>query len=150
MSDVIQGKTRVGDFVHASQGTAGAQGFKCVSRLWYPKTKPISEGIDQLLDDARSRDDILCPAKHMGMGLTEDNQFVLEYLDGREFKPTVHAFKNLAYWCGVSTQFVKTMTSPVMKQNGEVLYERDRRDAETLLNVFKNGFRRIDPDSGGR
>jgi len=150
MSDVIQGKTRQGDFVHSSQGTAGAQGFKCVSRLWYPKTTALSDGIDQLLDDARSRDDILCPAKHMGMGLNDDNKFVLEYVDGREFVPTTHAFKQLATWCGVSHQFVKDMTNPVTSQGGKLKYERDRKDAETLLGVLRNGYRRLEADKDFR
>lgn len=150
MSDVIQGKTRQGDFVHSSQGTAKAQGFKCVSRLWYPQTQAISDGIDQLLDDARSRDDILCPAKHMGLGLNEDNDIILEYLDGREFKPTVHAFKQLAQWCKLSTQYVKDMCNPVLKQNGEIDYQRDRRDAESFLDSIKNGWRRLDPDKNFR
>lgn len=144
MADVLVGKTQDGAGIIASQGAA--QGFKCVSRLWYPKTKALSAGIDQLLDDARSRDDILCPVKHMGMGLNADNQLILEYVDGREFTPTEHAFKQLATWCNVSHQFVKDMTNPVRKQNGNVDYERDQRDAETLLRVFQNGYRRIEPD----
>lgn len=146
MSEVLQGKTRVGDFVHETQGTASAQGFKCISRLWYPQTQALSDGIDQLLNDARGRDDILCPIKHMGMGLNDDEKFVLEYVDGREFIPTEHAFRQLATWCKVSHQFVKNMTNPVLKQNGDVDYQRDRRDAETLLEVLRNGYRRIDPD----
>jgi hypothetical protein len=150
MSEVLVGKTRVGDFVHSSQGTAGEQGFKCVSRLWYPKTKPLSEGIDQLVNDARSREDLLCPAKHMGMGINDDGKFVLEYIDGREFVPTPHAFRQLATWCKVSHQFIKDMTNPVRKQNGEIEYERDARDNETLLQVMRNGYRRLEAEKAFR
>ncbi len=144
MSNVLVGKTQTGAGVIASQGAA--QGFKCVSRLWYPQTQPISEGIENILDIAKTRDDILCPVKHMRLGLNSDNKMILEYVDGREFTPTVHAFKQLATWCDVSHQFVKDMTNPVMAQNGKVKYERDSVDGETLLNVFKNGYRRIEPD----
>ena len=143
MSNVLQGQTQTGAGVIASQGAA--QGFKCVSRLWYPQTQALSDGINQLLEDARSRDDILCPVKHMGMGLNDDNQLVLEYVDGREFVPTEHAFKQIATWCGVSHQFIKDMTNPFVA-GGKIKYERDRRDAETLLEVFKNGYRRIESD----
>lgn len=144
MSNVLQGQTQTGAGVIASQGAA--QGFKCVSRLWYPKTQPISFGIDQLTDDAREREDILCPINHMGLGINSGGNFVLEYIDGREFVPTEHAFKQLATWCGVSHQFLKDMTRPVTAQNGKVKYERDEKDKETLVRVFQNGLRRIEKD----
>jgi hypothetical protein len=146
MSNVLQGKTQTGASVIASQGGAADQGFKCVSQLWYPKTQAISDGIAQVLDNAKSRDDILCPIKHMGMGVNDQNQLVLEYVDGREFVPTPHAAKQIATWCGVSHQFVKDMSNPVLAQNGKVLYNRDKADGETLLQVFKNGYRRLDQD----
>jgi hypothetical protein len=38
------------------------------------------------------------------------------------------------------------MNNPVLAQNGKVKYERDQKDAETLLRVFQNGFRRIEGD----
>ena len=144
MANVLVGKGQTGAGIIASQGAS--QGFKCVSRLWYPKTIALSEGIDKLLDGAKDRDDILCPVKHMGMGLNEHGQFVLEYVDGREFSPTPHAFRQLATWCNVPHTFVNMMTQPIVAQNGKVKYDRDVKDAETLLTVFKNGYRRIEPD----
>jgi hypothetical protein len=144
MAEVLKGQSRQGDMVHAGQVMSADVGFKCVSRIWYDKTQSISDGIDQILDNAKSREDILCPAKHMGMGLNSDNRLVLEFLDGREFVPTDHAYKQLATWCGVSHQFVKDMNNPVTAQNGKVKYERDQKDAETLLHVFQNGYRRIE------
>jgi hypothetical protein len=145
MSEVLKGVSRSGDFVHAGQTMSAKQGFKCVSRLWYDKTQSMSDGIDQVIDIAKQRDDILCPVKHMGIGLNDAGKLILEYVDGREFVPTEHAYKQLATWCGVSHQFVKDMSNPVLAQNGKVKYERDQRDAETLLNVFQNGYRRIEP-----
>lgn len=150
MSNVLQGQTRQGDFVHANQDMAKPEGFKCVSRIWYDKTQPISFGIDQILDMAKQREDILCPAKHMGLGINTAGLLVLEYIDGREFLPTDHATKQLATWCNVSHQFVKDMTRPVLHQNGKVKYERDQRDREALLEVFRNGYRRLEPDKNFR
>ena len=146
MSNVLQGQTRVGDFVHQTQGTASEQGFKCISKLWYPKTKPVSDGIDQILDSARQREDILCPIKHMRLGLNDSNKIVLEYIDGREFVPTEYAFKQMGTWYGVPHTFLNVMTAPVIQQNGKVKFERDATDAEVLLQVFKNGARRVDAD----
>jgi len=146
MNKVLVGTGRSGDAIHQSLEMAKSQGFACTARIWYDKTQPISAGIDQILDVAKQREDILCPIKHMGMGLNDAGKLILEYVDGREFVPTNHAYKQLATWCGVSHQFIKDMSNPVLAQNGKVKYERDRRDAETLLSVFQNGCRRIEPE----
>jgi len=146
MAEVLKGQSRQGDAVHAGQKMSADVGFKCVSRIWYDKTQPISAGIDQILDNAKTREDICCPAKHMGMGTNSEGKLILEYVDGREFIPTEHAYKQLATWCGVSHQFVKDMNSDVLAQNGKVKYNRDSKDAETLLHVFQNGYRRIESD----
>jgi hypothetical protein len=146
MSNVLQGKTQTGAGIIASQGGAADQGFKCVSRLWYPQTQPLSEGIDQLINDARKREDIQCPMGHMGLGLNDAGNIVLEYIDGREFVPTEHAFKQYATWAGVPHTFLNAMTRPVVAQNGKVKYERDAQDGETLVKVFQNGLRRIEKD----
>src|SRR5574343_2014297 len=106
----IEGKTRAGDVIHQNLEMAKSVGFKCVARYWYDQTTPISEGIDQINNDARKRDDILCPIKHMGMGINDDNRLVLEYIDGREFVPTEHAMKQVANWCKVPQTFVNAMT----------------------------------------
>lgn len=146
MSNVLVGVGRTGDSVHECLEMAKDKGFACTSRIWYDKTIPISTGIDQILDNAKARDDILCPIKHMGMGLNTAGNLVLEYVDGREFVPTPHAFRQLATWCGVSHQFIKDMTAPVLRPNGSINYNRDTHDAETLLAVVQNGYRRIESD----
>jgi hypothetical protein len=146
MSNVISGVGRSGDMVHKHQTMASDVGFKCVSRPWYDKTTPIGDGIDKILDGARQRDDILCPIKHMRLGINDDNKMVLEYIDGREFIPTEYALKQMGTWYGVPHTFLKVMTSPVFHQNGKVKYQRDSNDAEVLLGVFKNGARRLDQD----
>ena len=147
---VLQGQTRDGDVIHQTLEMAKSVGFQCVARIWYNKTQPISVGIDQLTDDARKREDLLCPMKHMGIGTNGNGDFVLEYIDGREFKPTEHAFRQLASWAGVSHQFVKDMTRPVYAPNGKLRYDRDAQDKETLVRVFQNGLRRIEPDKNFR
>jgi hypothetical protein len=146
MSEVLQGQTQNGAGIIASQGGAAAQGFKCVSRLWYPQTQALSDGINQLIDDSREREDIMCPMKHMGLGVNTDGNVVLEYIDGREFVPTEHAFRQYATWANVPHTFLNAMTRPVVAQNCKVKYERDLQDKETLVRVFQNGLRRIDVD----
>ena len=138
-------QSRSGDYIHQTLEMAKPVGFSCVARIWYDKTQPISEGIDQLEDDARQREDILCPMKHMGVG-TNEKGIVLEYIDGREFVPTEHALKQLATWSYVPHTFLNAYSKPILHQNGNVKFERDDTDRETLVNVFKNGLRRIEPD----
>lgn len=142
----LVGTTRQGDFVHANQDMAKSDGYKCVSRLWYNQTQSLSDGIDQLVDDARKREDILCPMKHMGLGLNTTGDYVLEYIDGREFRPTEHAFRQLATWSYVPHTLLNAYTSPVCLPSGKVRFERDEKDKETLIRVFQNGIRRIEPD----
>ena len=142
----LVGKSRDGDIIHETLEMAKSKGFKCVARYWYDQTTPISDGIDQLEDDARKREDILCPMKHMGLGLNADEEFVLEHIDGREFRPTEHAFRQLASWSYVPHSLLKAYTQPVYGQNGKVKFERDRQDKHTLIKVFQNGIRRVEND----
>lgn len=142
--------SRTGDAVHEALEMSASSGFRCVARGWYNQTQPLGDGIDQLTNDARKREDILCPMKHMGLGLDSAGEYVLEYVDGREFKPTEHAFKQLATWCYVPHTFLNYYTRNVTKQNGETLFTRDSQDKETLIRVFQNGKRRVEPDKNFR
>lgn len=146
MSEVLKGQTRNGDMVHATQNMSADQGFKCVSRLWYDKTQPLSAGLEQLSDDARQREDIVCPMRHMGIGHNEANEIVLEYIDGREFTLTPHALNQFSLIVNTPITFTKVMLSPVLSPNGKVKFNRDLGDMDTLVNVFKNGLRHNEPD----
>jgi len=147
MSDVLKPTGNVGDFVHNSQNMASDDGYNCVSKLWYEQTTSLDAGIDQLHDQRRQREDIDCAIKHMRFGLNNDDQLILEHVDGREFAFTDHAIKQAANWCDkLSHSFIKRLTAPAVAQNGKVAYERDHGDAELLLHAFKNGMRRIDAD----
>lgn len=137
----LEGQSRQGDFVHQNQTMAKDEGFKCVSRIWWGKTQPLSAAIDQLADDAREREDFLCPMKHMGIGVNDAGQLVLEYLDGREFAFTEHALNQFSLIANVPITFTKVMTNPVVAPNGKVRFNRDAGDMETLVKVFQNGLR---------
>lgn len=142
----LEGITRNGDVIHETLEMAKSVGFKCVARYWYDQTQSLSDGIDQLENDARKREDIMCPMKHMGLGINSVGDYVLEHIDGREFRPTDHAFRQLATWSYVPHTLLKAYTSPIMNQNGTVKFERDEKDKDTLVRVFQNGMRRIEQD----
>lgn len=122
--------------------------FTIKGQDWYNKTMSIEEGIDKINDEKRQRQDINCPLKHMRLGLNDDNQIVMEYLDGREFVPTEHALRQMASWMHVPHGFLKTYSNPVLNQNYSIKFERDKQDMEILLSTFKNGIRdgRVDPE----
>lgn len=122
--------------------------FNVKGKDWYKNTISIDEGIEKINDEKRTRDDIMCPLKHMKLGIDTDSQIIMEYIDGREFAPTLHALKQMATWMNVSHAFLKAYTNPVLNQNHSVKFERDTQDTEILLSVFRNGIRdkRVDPE----
>lgn len=147
MTEPLKLNSRQGDFVHANQQMASKEGFAFVSRLWWEKTIPLSEGIDKIDDEVRTREDILAPAKVMKFQVTDDGKsVVVEHVDGRQFKPTEHAWEQIARNCDVSITFVKQMQTDPLKQNGRPKYRRDKADMEVLRDVLNNGYRRLDRD----
>lgn len=135
-----------GQFVLDNQVLATEDGFSKVNKSWFERTLTLDQGIDSIVDQRRSREDINCSISEIDFRVS-NGEFVVEMIDGREYKPTEKALFDIAYWCDqTSISFVKRITSPAIKQNGKIAYERDEKDAETLCNVLKNGKRRIEKD----
>lgn len=112
------------------------------------QTLSIDQGIESIIDARRERHDIMCPLKHMRLGMNTDGKIVMEHIDGKEYVPTTHCLKQMATWMHVPHGFLKSMTQPVINANGSVKFERDQQDMEVLLTAFKNGVRnkRVDPE----
>jgi len=138
--------TREGDFVHENLEMAANKDFRCTARIWYDQTQDIGDGIDDIANKSTAREDVMAPLKHMRFVQNDAGEIVLEYIDGREFKPTDHAWKQMATWMHVSHGFLKQYSNPVIKQNGSILFERDNIDRHIFMKVFQNGYRRLDPD----
>ncbi len=137
--------SRQGDFVHANQQMSAKEGFKCVSKLWYDKTKSLDDVLKEMAVDAANRYDVQVPASKFAVKMNSDGQPCLN-IDGSEFIPTDHAWGQLAgaTICNIGTTIVKQLRTPIQKGNKEI--PRDIHDAETLVNVFANGHRRLDSD----
>lgn len=145
MSEKLEISSRAGDFVHQNQTMAKQEGFSCVSRIWWGKTQPLSQGIDAIYDEQRKRADIMATFKEMQFIQRDDGQIVVEHIDGREFSPTEHGWKQLAKWCYVPQGFLNAyMSDPLV--NGKVAFVRDNVDRKILMDVFRNGARRIRED----
>lgn len=134
-----------GQFVLDGQVLAVEEGFSHVNKSWFSKCISIDDGINQVMDEQREMEDLMVEAGKLDFKVV-DGKFV-SVIDGREFIPTEKALMDIARWCDQTSQsFVKRITSPALKQNGKVDYERDDEDSQTLVSVLKNGKRRIDPN----
>jgi hypothetical protein len=140
MSNQLVGVTRAGDFVHSSQEMASKQDFKNVSKLWYDKTKSISEGIDAIQADAKNRFDVETSASNFSVELSGTTPILK--VGGKEYKPTDHAWKQMCLWFGVPQTFYNSIVAPIVK--GKKVEQRDAQDAQILVDVFQNGHRRIE------
>ena len=146
MLTAIKNDGRVGDFVHNGQTMAKPQGFGNVSKTWYDKTISYEAGLDLLEEGKHECEDITTQLKNIVPFVGNDGSFMVR-VDGREFRPTPHATRHLAGVtfadCGVGT--AESLVTPKMgtgKKADEVLYERDKGDAETLVRLINNGLRR--------
>ena len=137
-----------GDFVRTLQGQTGT-GFQegtHVHKDWYQKTVSFDEGMQALQADVDEREDILDRRDSMQPSVNANGKFCFRYQDGREFFPTPHALNQLGVSCNASTFFIRSMIENPTNHKGEVMFERDVKDASTLATVLRNALRRIQPD----
>lgn len=144
MSEVqkLVGTGRMGDFVHNGQTMAKAEGFKCVSKLWWDKTKPISAGIDDMAAKAKNREDIRCVAHDMRPIKNGVGEVVLEYKDGRQFKPTEHSWRQIANNFGAIPQTTINWFNGSVENFG-FNYSHNEQAADVLLALLKYGHERM-------
>lgn len=121
-----------GSWVFTQQGVAADKGFRNVSQFWYPQTKSFDEGIEQVAREAQTREDIKFSPKN----LTFHNDGSMTVgIDGRMFKPTEHASRQLCNWLGVP----QTMWTHY--------HGGDADDLAVLNHAFENGRKKISADS---
>ena len=134
-----------GDFVLKNQKTSDDQGFRNVSKAWYDKCQSYDEVMDQIADDQNKIQDIRAPLTDFTPVVNDDNEAVLRYKDGREFKPTDHALKNIAVAGRTSDWFLRDLRSDKNHTTkDEVIFKRDSGDAELLVHCLKQTLWRED------
>lgn len=122
-----------GSWVFSDQGVAEDKGFRNVSKYWYEKTLSVEDGLAQLEKGRSETVDFYATAKQMVPTVSAGN-FSLQCPEGRLYRPTTHAMTQLGEWAGTGSKFVLG------------LLEGDEGDAETLVRVVQNAFRRLDPE----
>lgn len=142
---MLVGSGRVGDFVHAGQTMAKEQNFRNVSKLWYDKTISYEDGLQQLEEGKAETYDYKLPAGSVRAAVSDGGELVM-VIDGQEFLPTPHALRQLSgvNFADCGTWTTENLRQPKLNQKGDVLYQRDRNDAETIATILENGRRRLD------
>lgn len=132
-----ESKKGQGSWVYTDQGVAEEQGFKHVSKLWYPKTISYDEGIEQIEVARKSREDLVFDAN--SVEFQTNGKDVFAKIDGREYKPSQWSARQLCNWYSIP----QTIWTYYM--NGS----QDEGDISVVLKAFNNGKRKYAP-SGQR
>lgn len=131
--EVLQGNANArsqGSWVFESQGVAKDEGFRNVSQYWLPQTLTYEQGIAQVENAKREREDIVFSAKHITfnpMGKTFQVQ-----IDGRWFTPTEWAARQLCNWFNTPQTLLTFYKEP------------DNLDMEVVTHALQNGRRKYE------
>lgn len=142
-------KLAEGNWVFTQQGVAAEQGFRNVSRIWYPKTKPVEDALEALERQAENREDIMVKLSDVSPVVNTDENGVrleLRIGDGRSLQMDEWALQQFCQRLGVPITLVNEYTRPKMNPNKreEVKYERDEQDFAIVKAAILNGMRRRD------
>jgi len=141
----IVGQGTEGSFVLQSQAAATNKGFGHVSKNWYDQTLSYEEGKEQIRRDKAVTEDLAVSWSKMQPRVSDKEEFVIEYEDGRQFKPTQHAMSQIGIKLGVGTWLLNNLREPVLNyKKTEKIYDRDEGDAETIVKIIANASRRLD------
>jgi len=134
-----------GDFVLRGQKTSEDKGFKNVSSLWLDKCIDYDTAMDKIADDQRKIEDLRAPLNDFTPIVNDSNEAVLRYKDGRHFKPTDHALKNIAVAGRTSDWMLRDLRNEkTAGAKDEILFKRDREDAELLVHCLEQTLWRED------
>jgi hypothetical protein len=126
-----------GNFVRESQELADKQGFKFVSKTWYNKTMPIEDAIAKVSAGVAQREDIIVPFSEVKPRIDGNLDLVMEFADGREYKPTDHALRQYLGRIHVPYTYVGNVLN-------HTHYQSDEKDYMLMLKLLLNGHRHVE------
>jgi len=147
MSDELVGTGRSGDAIHANlvMGDGETQDFNNVARYWLENgTMTFDAALEKLDAEVAERADINDKLADCVVGI-EDGKIKVG-VDGVNYVPTPHALRQLATWCDTPHTLINWYSGDKLKQNGNVLFNRDEKDMELIVLALRNGLRRVDED----
>lgn len=138
----LTGKGRQGDFVHNTQRMGSSEGFKNVSASWLQTGCMGYDEVMRRIEQGHAAiEDFHVPFKAMQPAIDDDNNFVMRH-EGRNFKPTPFAFRQIAAQAGASVFDVEMLAGLREDSNG---VNRNRpEDRHALLTLLSTGFSLID------
>lgn len=142
---ILIGTGTTGNAVHQGQQMAKSDDFGKVSKRWLDKCMTYQQAMEQISLGHAQTEDIMATTRQMVPLVNAKNEFVMRHQDGREYRPTEFAIKQMSAWAKCGQWFATSLMENPENAKGQQLFARDRGDAETLANVFQNGFRRINP-----
>jgi len=115
------------------------------AKQWYKSTVSLEKGIEKTQNDKRSRDDITCEFRHM-MPAIQDNVLGYEYVDGRFFQPTQHAWKQICAWHDMPTHLIRWFhEDQIVPKDANRSITRGNVDWEIARALLQRQRKLIDP-----
>jgi hypothetical protein len=142
----LTGTSREGDAIHAAQQMGAESGHRNVAQAWLDTTISFQEGFELLEKERAESEDIRATLGEMVPVVNDAGKFVFQYKDGREYDATDWALGQVGINGKCGTWTIKELRTNPVNTKDEVLFVRDREDAETLVHILKNAFRRIESD----
>ena len=132
--------TKEGDFVLRGQELAETEGFSHVSKIWYDQTYSYADGRQMIHSDRQNTEDLPVILSDLKPVVDDDGYFGIQWEPtGRIYRPTGHALTQL----GIKTEFATGFAKKLAGLDDEA---SDVGDAETLVAIVKNSFRKVDPE----
>lgn len=118
---------------------------KHVAKVWADQCLTFDAAMEKLANDQRQIVDVRSPLSEWEPIVTEAGKFALRHKpSGTEYVPTSKAVKDMAVIGGTSEWFIndlltdKTKNHP--KKGEQIVFKRDRRDAELLVHTMQNSL----------
>jgi hypothetical protein len=130
---------------HFTDGQTKDEAHKHVAAAWTAQCLTFDAAMEKLANDQRQIADIKSPLNEWEPIVGDDDRFALRYKPtGQAYTPTSKAVKDMAVIGGTSEWFIndlltdKTRNHP--KKGEQLVFKRDRRDAELLVHTMRNSL----------
>lgn len=142
----LEGKTRIGDFVHNGQDMAKEEGFKNVSRLWQKKCLTFDEAYDKLEIHKKNNRDLYVYPYQFKATVDEERGtvgFIIDDVDAPQHIYALHGmtFNNLGYYFKNSINAIQDWLSPV-KLSAKREYVPDMDDLQLVAQLVQNSIQK--------
>lgn len=102
----IEATSMDGDFVLRTQELAKSEGFGNVSKIWYEKTQPISEVVEEALQHASRAETVSRTLDAIAATVDSQGNFrIRDRISGQDWIPAKHVIGQLGNICGIGSAY---------------------------------------------